>query len=49
MGAGESDPVQAGCGIEIWRTVKAHVGKIGASLEGAVGEIGFAVEARVRE
>ena len=28
MGAGEIDPVQAGCGVEIWRAVKAQVSAI---------------------
>jgi|GEM_PF-4763569 len=49
IGAGEVDPVHIGRGIKIRRVVKARLGKIGGLLEGAAGEIGFAIEAGALE
>jgi hypothetical protein len=49
IGACEIDAGVLGRGIEIWRIMKARLGKIGGPLEGAAGEIGLAIEARALE
>ena len=46
MDTGEIDPRVFGRDIEFRRGVKARVGKIGAPLERAAVENGFAIEAR---
>ena len=47
-GAGEIDPGGSGS-RKFRRAVKTCIDKIGGPPEGAAGEIGFAIEARVRE
>ena len=49
VSAGEIDLAGTGHVVEIWWRVKASARKISSMLERSVRELGFAIEARVRE